>query len=479
VTAVPSRVAIVGAGVSGLAAAHRLLRTEPSLDVTVLEAERRAGGRLSAVRVGELELESGPDSFVARKPWAAELCRELGLALVEPGASGAFVWTDRGLVRMPASALGVPSSAGDLARWPGLSRRGRLRALADLVRKASPPHEEDESLGTLLRRRLGDEATDGLVAPLLAGLFAGDVDRMSVRATFPELERWERAFGSLIRGAKASLEAAHDAGPMFLKPAGGVPRLPEALVEAIGPERVRVGDRAEGLRRDGGAFVLRTPAGEVPADAVVLATPAFAAAEIVASVDGGAAASLREIPFASTGVVLLVYPEGTAHALPDATGFVVPRGGAPMTAATFLSRKWPDASYGDRAVVRCFVGAVGFEDVLDAPDKDIVEAVCRHLAAALPLPERASASRVVRWPSSMPQFDVGHLERVAAVESALPPGIFVCGNAYRGVGVADAVRSAGLAAENVKAYLVVRGGSWSWREHANDTRRRGGSERVG
>lgn len=471
--AVPARVAVVGAGVSGLAAAHRLLRAEPSLDVTVLEAEQRAGGRLSTVGAGELELESGPDSFVARKPWAVELCRELGLELVEPGASGAFVWTDRGLVPMPSSALGVPASAGELARWPGLSRWGRLRALVDLVRKAGEPNEEDEALGRLLRRRLGDEVTDGLVAPLLAGLFAGDVDRMSVRATFPELERWERTFGSLIRGARASLDAAHEAGPMFLKPAGGMSRLPEALVEAVGPERVRVGVRAGALRRDGGAFVLRTTAGEVPADAVVLATPAFVAAELVAPVDAGAAASLREIPFASTGVVLLVYPDGTADALPGATGFVVPRGRAPMTAATFLSRKWPDASYGGRAVVRCFVGAVGFEDVLDAPDDDIVEAVCRHLAAALPLPERPRASRVVRWPSAMPQFEVGHLERVRAIEAALPPGIFVCGNAYRGVGVADAVRSAALAAEGVEAYLAGRGGSGNRREPASGTQARG------
>ena len=202
---------------------------------------------------------------------------------------------------------------------------------------------------------------------------------------------------------------------------------------------------------------VRTEADGVAADAVVLATPAFVAAGLIRGLDPGGAAQLNTIPYASTGVVLLVYPEGTADALPEATGFVAPRGRAPMTACTFLSRKWPEPAFGTRAVVRCFVGAVGFEDVLDAPDEDIVRAVCRHLAAVLPLPDRAAASAVVRWPRSMPQFELGHLERVREIDASLPPGIVLAGNAYRGVGVADAVRSAGDAAERVRAYLAGEG----------------------
>jgi oxygen-dependent protoporphyrinogen oxidase len=152
--------------------------------------------------------------------------------------------------------------------------------------------------------------------------------------------------------------------------------------------------------------------------------------------------------------VLLVYPAGTAGALPDASGFVVPRERAPMTAATFLSRKWPDPAFGPRAVVRCFVGAVGSEDLLDAPDEDIVAAVSEHLAAVLPLPTRATSSVVVRWPKAMPQYEVGHLERVAAIDEMLPAGIFVVGNAYRGVGVADTVRGANDVADRVRAHLL-------------------------
>jgi protoporphyrinogen/coproporphyrinogen III oxidase len=455
VSATGARVVVVGAGVSGLVTAYRLLRTDLSLDVTVVEASGSVGGKLATASVGDLELESGPDAFVARKPWAVDLCRELGLELVEPQARSAFAWTDRGLVPLPASALGIPCDVDELARWPGLSRVGRAQALADLVRKSRQP-AEDESVGSLVRRRMGDEVAERLTGPLLGGLFAGDLDRLSVRATFPELARWERDFDSLIRGAKAAIKSATDPGPMFLRPREGVARLPAALLDAIGHERVVMDAPAIALERSGDAFSVVAGAGAFDAEVVVLATPAFVSADLLEASAPEAATVLREISYASTAVALLVYPPGTGDALPAATGFVVPRGQAPMTAATFLSRKWPDERFDTRAVVRCFVGAVGFEDVLDAPDADIVEALCRHLAALLPLPEEPEASAVVRWPHSMPQYEVGHLERVEAIGSALPPGIFLCGNAYAGVGVADSVRSAGEAAEGLRAHLSRR-----------------------
>ncbi len=449
------RVVVVGAGVAGLTVAHRLLHEEPGLDLTVLEAGERPGGRLRAAAAGDLELEAGPDSFVARKPWAAELCAELGVELAEPAAGGAYAWTPRGLVPLPATALGVPASIRELARWPGLSRGGRARALLDLVRRARP-RDEDEALGALLRRRLGDEATDSLVAPLLAGLFAGDVDGLGVLATFPELARWESEMGSLIRGARAALGASKGAGPMFLRPAEGMAELPNALLESVGPDHVWTSAVATRVSAEGSGFVVHAAGGERSASAVVVTTPADVAAALLAEVAPLSAARLAEIELVSTAVVLLVYEEGTADVLPEASGFVVPSGRAPMTAATFLSRKWPDPAFGSRAVLRCFVGAAGSDDVLDAADDEIVEAVCRHLAALLPLPDRPGSSAVVRWPRSMPQYAVGHQEHVAAMTDALPPGIVVAGNAYGGVGVADTVRSAGGAAEAVLAHLRGR-----------------------
>jgi protoporphyrinogen/coproporphyrinogen III oxidase len=440
------RVAVIGGGVTGLTVAHRLATTDPSIEVTVHEASERPGGKLVEVPVGDLMLPAGADSFLARKPWAVQLCKELGLDLEPPGTNGAYLWTNTGLVHLPKDApFGIPGDIGQVFRWPGLSPRGRRRAVQDLLRKKRKD-PGDESLGALLRRRLGDEATDLAVAPLLAGLHAGDVDRLSVRATFPELATWESWQGSLIRGAQATTRQVRrgDPGPIFVRPRGGVGRLIDALVERLGA-RVRTGSRvgAQGV-----------PLETLSADAVVITTPAPEASRLLEDVAPVAAADLAGIAYASTGVVLLVYPEGTQRGLPDGTGFVVPRGKAPMTAATWLSSKWPSDTFGSRAIVRCYVGAVGDEDILDADDRTLVDACARHLAAVVSLPDMPLASTVVRWPNSMPQYEVGHLDRVARVRDALPDGIFVVGQAYDGVGIPDCVLAAGDTAAIVADHLA-------------------------
>jgi oxygen-dependent protoporphyrinogen oxidase len=451
-------VVVVGGGVAGLTAAYRLTHAADAPAVTVLEADARAGGKLASVRVDDLELEAGADSFVARKPWAVDLCNELGLGgeLVSPGESGAWLWTAHGLVRMSRdAAFGIPGDVGDVLKWPGLSRRGRRRAARDLLIRTRRD-EADESLGALLRRRLGDEATDLAVAPLLAGLFAGDVDRLSTLATFPELRAWERSQGSLIRGSQAARRDARGSqvAPMFQRLRGGTATLTDRLAERLGPA-VRTGARAAAIEQTAGGFEVSIANGvRLPADAVVVATPAWAAADLLEGIAPPAAADLLDIPYASTAVVLLVYPESSQPSLPGGTGFVVPRGRAPMTACTWLSSKWPREDFGTRAVVRCYVGSAGDDDVVDAPDEDLVAACEQHLAALVPLPERAAHTGVVRWHRAMPQYEVGHLERVARIRSGLPAGIVVTGSAYDGVGIPDCVRAAGAAAERVAEHLA-------------------------
>jgi oxygen-dependent protoporphyrinogen oxidase len=452
---VTADVAVIGGGVTGLTVAHRVRRHDPSASVTVLEAGSEPGGMLRSVSVAGVRVPAGPDSFLARKPWAVDLCRDLGLGdeLIQPRASGSYLWTQRGLVPYPTgTAFGIPSDLGDAFRWPGLSRAGRWRALRDLIARKRRD-DGDESLGALLRRRLGDEATDRAIGPLLAGLYAGDVDALSVRATFPELQGWERAQGSLLRGAQAATRRPKaDAGPMFVRPRDGVERLIEALLEDVGAATVRTSTPAQKIERAGEtAWRIRTPDGPVEARAVILTVDAPAAARLVPP--GAASAELARIPFVSTGVVAFVYPEGTGSALPEGSGFVVPRAAAPMTASTWISNKWPDPSFGDRAVLRCFVGAAGEEDVLDADDAELIEACARHLAALLPLPEAPEDAAVVRWPRAMPQYLVGHLERADRIRYELPPGIFVCGRSLDGVGVPDCIRSAGETADAIAAYL--------------------------
>lgn len=459
-----SRVAVVGGGMAGLTTAYRLLTggSEPRPEVTVVEADSHAGGKVRSVRVGGLDLEAGPDSFVARKPWAVDLCRELGLGegVVTPGTSGTLLWTNKGLVPfLRYTALGVPADFNELVRWGrGLSWAGRLRALSDLFRKPRVT-DGDESVGSLVRRRLGDEVTERLVQPLIGGLFAGDVDRLSVRATFPELAAWERERGSMIRGARAAVRKATQAGPqpMFVKLRDGTELLAEALAAAVGEGRILRERRAGALRREGGAYAVEAGDTSVRADAVVLATPAFETARLLEGIAPAAVPDLLGIPYISTGVVILVYPEGSAPDLPDVTGFVVPAGEASMTACTFVSRKWPHPAFGNRSVVRCYVGGAGAEDILEASDEELVEGVGRQLAAVLPLPPAPEFSGVVRWERSMPQYEVGHLDRVRRIDETLPEGIFVAGAAYGGVGIPDVVRQAGEVAERARAHLRPAG----------------------
>ncbi|MGH2554142.1 MAG: protoporphyrinogen oxidase [Actinomycetota bacterium] len=461
----PPRVVVVGGGIGGLAAAHALIAPRsPGLpvDVTVLEASDRPGGKLLTIEVGGLPVEAGADSFVVRKLWAVELCRELGLEeeVVIPGSWGAYVRTRRGLVPYPdRSPFGIPSDLGDLLQWQGLPRGPKLRALLDLVRPARKG-DEDEALGSLLRRRLGPKASQVLVEPLLGGLHAGDPMRLSVMATFPELRDWEMRNGSLLRGSKSSMKAAgEEAGhkPLFATVWGGLSRLVDRLVEAIGRDRVRLREPALDIVREGGTLRVDGGTDESPlqADAVVLATPAYESSRLLKKLSPKAAGMLAEIPYSSTAVVLLAYPPGTASRLPEGTGFVVPVGGGTITACTWVSRKWPRDEFGDRAVVRCFVGRAGAEDALDLPDEELIPIVTREVEEATPLGMEPVASRVVRWPRSMPQYEVGHLERVASIEEALldAPGIFLAGSAYRGVGIPDCIGQGREASQRVRQFL--------------------------
>ena len=454
------RVVVVGAGVAGLATAYRLVSGPSPPEVLVLEADEEPGGKIRSARVGGIELEAGPDSLLSRKPWAVELCRELGLGdeLAAPTSAPASVYTGAGLLRFPSGPFGISTDPVELLRWPGMSYAGKVRAGGDLV---LPRRREDtdESLGSLLRRRIGDEATEKLVAPLLGGLFAGDVDRLSVQATFPELAAWERDHGSLVRGARAATKAGRaraggSVPPMFLRLRGGLRRLTSALAEALGADRVRLGQPVTGISKEGDGFVVLLGDRELAADAVVLSSPAFVTAELVEGLAPRPSELLRAIPYVTTAVVLLVYAEGTGERLPESSGFVAPRGALAVTAATLVSRKWPDPAFGGRAVVRGFVGASGMEDVVDASDDELVARVAGQLAEIYPLPAEPEAAEVVRWPRAMPQYEVGHLDRLAEIESGLPPGLFLVGQAFRGAGIPDCVRQANQVADGVRTHTA-------------------------
>jgi oxygen-dependent protoporphyrinogen oxidase len=453
----PPRIAVVGAGVTGLTVAYRLREAEPPIDVVVLESSDRAGGQLRSVEVGGITMDAGPDSLFGRRPWASDLCRELGVETTRPAASGTWLWTRGGLVEYPTgTAFGIPSDLGDLFRWPGLSGRGRRRALVDLVQRKRPAGAGDETLGGMLRRRLGDEATDLALAPVLGGLFGGGVDELSVGATFPELPEWERRQGSLIRGAQATIRDSRKGTPtppLLLRPRGGVAAMTDALLARLGSS-LRPGIAVERIDASEGGWALQTTGGTVRADAVVLAVDAITARRLLEVVADEVGDDLGAIPNVSVGVVLLVYPEGTAQVVPAGAGFAAPAGTTPMTSCTWTSSVWPDPSFGSRAVLRCSIGGAGQEDLLDEKDDDIVDACARHIAALLPLPAEPEASSVIRWRDAVPRYRLGHVERVAGIRERLPVGIFVCGRSFDGVDIAACVRGATETAEGVRAFVT-------------------------
>jgi protoporphyrinogen/coproporphyrinogen III oxidase len=475
------RVAVVGAGITGLAAAYRLLHSMgEGVEVAVFEAGARPGGKISTTQVGGIPVEAGADSFVVRKPWAVDLCNELGLGeeLVVPGAAGAYVWTDGRLTSFPPrSAFGIPSRIGDLLGWRGLPLAARLRAALDVYRPARRG-QGDEALGRLLRRRLGAGAASVMVEPLLAGLHAGDPDRLSILATFPEIAEWERRHGSLIKGARAAVKASAEAGsgPMFATVWGGLDRMTGALASRLGSGRLLLETPVLGLRQEAGHHLLETTAGRFEAEAVVLAVPAFDASRLLSGLVPEASAELSAIPYSSTAVVILAYPEGTADRVPDGTGYVTPRGPAIVTACTWISRKWPTEDLGSRAVLRCFVGRAGSEEALDLTDQELIDAVRAETEAVVPMGVRPEAA-VIRWPRGMPQYEVGHLDRVEGVRRALDrtPGIFVAGSAYGGVGIPDCIRQAEEAAGRVGAFLGATQGPWGATEGSETN----GQEAIG
>jgi oxygen-dependent protoporphyrinogen oxidase len=446
---VAGRIVVIGGGITGLTAAYRLRAADPALDVVVLEADDVVGGKIGSVTVGGVSVEAGADSLLARKPDAIDLCAELGLAddLVGAAVGDARLWDGNRLVPFPPGVLGVPTDPFQLLRWQGMSPAARLRVLADLVlpRRGATG---DESVGALLRRRIGSAATEALVAPLLGGIVAGDVDRLSVGATFPDLAAWEREHGSVIRGARtaAAQNSAKD-GPAFVRLRGGLDRLTQALAAGIGADRVRAGIRVRTVVRDGAAYVVRHDDGEEPADAVIATAPPEALADVLEPVAGARFAAL---PSASTAVAVLVYADGTADALPATSGFIARGGSLPIHAATLVSAKWPDPSFGTRAVVRCFVGD---DAELRRDDDQIVRDAAGALARVYGLPAEPDDAAVVRWPHGMPQYEVGHLDRVAAIEGSMPRGVVVAGQGLRGVGIADCVRQGNDAAAAVLALL--------------------------
>lgn len=460
-------VAIVGGGISGLSAAYELHRRRTSF--ALFEKSDRLGGVIRTERAAGFTIDAGPDSLVVQKPAAIALCGELGLAdrlIPTQAPRTAYVVRHGRLHPLPrGSVFGIPTAVGALAGERLLSWRGRLRlgleaaAPRDWGNRGAKDQEgapADESIGAFFRRRFGAEATDWLAEPLLAGIHSGDVERLSMRALFPQFVEAERAHGGVIRGFRKA--AATRAGTVaregpFRSFPEGLETLPRTLAGRLPGPALRRGSAVTRLS-GGPPYALENDAGPpVTADQVICALPAHAAAPLVDGVDGELGRLCGAFADTSVAIVVLAFPRAAVDHPLRGSGFVVPRiePGLSITAATWISSKWPGRAPHDRVLLRGFVGGARRPDAIERPDGTLVDTVRGDLTRLLGIRGDPELACVYRWPRANPQLHVGHLARVAAIDRRLAatPGLHIIGAAFRGVGIADCVaagRAAGRAA---------------------------------
>ena len=478
------RVVIVGGGISGLATAHSLMKLASEgnvpLDCTVVEQARSFGGKIVTNRQDGFVIEGGPDSFLAQKPRILALCDELGLTerLIRTSPTRGVSVLHRGrLIPLPEGLLLVaPTKLLPFARSPLFSWPGKLRMGLDVV---IPPRrsDDDESVADFIRRRLGREALDRLAQPLMAGIHVADPERLSMQAAFPRLVAIERQHGSLIRGLGARAvppsprpdkpDRGNHGGPGFLSLKGGMGELAETLTARLGPALLLAG-RPVAYVGAGRPAPGHPDAHDLPpygvgledgtvlrADAVVLATPANVSANLVDALSPVLAAALRRIRYVSTATVSLGFRRRDVAWPATDSGFVVPRReGCAITACTWSSSKFDGRAPDGHVLLRAFVGGAEKERLVDLDEQTLVGTVRADLRRVLGIVAEPVVVDVFRWRGAIPQYDVGHLARVAAIERTLTPGLFLAGAAYHGVGVPDCVATAHETAERVARYLT-------------------------
>ncbi|MFD5944679.1 protoporphyrinogen oxidase [Streptomyces collinus] len=458
---VHGQVVVIGAGIAGLAAAHRLL--ERGARVTVLEASGRVGGKLLPGEVAGARVDLGAESMLARRPEAVALARAVGLAdrLQPPATATASLWTRGALRPFPKGhVMGVPGTASALAGVVSAEGLARIERDAELPRTEVG---DDVAVGEYVAERLGREVVDRLLEPMLGGVYAGDAYRISMRSAVPQLFQVARTHASLTEGVRelqAKAAAAQQTGPVFMGIRGGIGTLPLAVADSVrarGGEILTRTPVTELRRTPEGGWQVRSGEREWRADAVVLAAPAPAAARLLRAENPAAAAELDGVEYASMALITLAYRR-SGTALPDGSGFLVPPvDGRTIKASTFASQKWgwiADENP-DLVVLRTSVGRYGETEILQRDDTGLVDVSRQDLKAATGLDATPVATRVTRWDAGLPQYPVGHHARVARIREhvARLPGLAVCGAAYDGVGIPACIASAYAAVDQIRGDL--------------------------
>jgi protoporphyrinogen/coproporphyrinogen III oxidase len=471
------RVAIIGGGISGLSAAFALEehRRAGIVDYALYESSPRVGGVLCTEQIDGCIVEAGPDSFISEKPWAADLCRTLGLGDQLIGSNDAdrktYILVHGRLIPMPDGLMFmVPTKILPTGLSPLFSWGTKLRMARELLR---PPHSAngDESVASMVERHYGAEMVDRLADPLLSGVYGGEAANLSVRAVLPRFAEMERNHGSLGRAMVVARKkmrpgASRPAPPLFTSLKNGMQQLVETLAPRLHRASLLTGTCVHSLQPDAGGWVVSsgTQSSDTQSDrfdAVIVALPTNAAAQLLSKCSPELAAELAGVGYSSSITVGLGYDRDVRRSLPPGFGFLVPRSeGKQLLAATFVHNKFPHRAPEDRALLRCFFAGSNAENVWQLSDDAIIGVVRNELQQILGLRAEPLFARVYKWKAAMAQYGVGHLERldrIARFRDQLP-GLTLAGNGYRGIGVPDCVRTGQEAAKEVvsKSYSITQ-----------------------
>ncbi|HEX4062169.1 MAG TPA: protoporphyrinogen oxidase [Streptosporangiaceae bacterium] len=461
----PRHVAVIGGGIAGLAAAYFL--RESGATVTVFEGSPRLGGKLTVSEVAGLAVDAGAEALLTRRPEGTGLIRAVGLGdqLVPAGTTSARIWSRGAFHELPARQfMGVPADVATLDRSGVVSPAGLARARQDAELPATPL-DGDVPVAAHVAARFGQEVVDRLVDPLLGGVYAGRSEELSLTATMPALATAARRHRSLAEAAASLLPAQPPSGaarePVFAALAGGLGTLPAAVAGASGAT-VRTGAMVRELTRTPSGWRLVIGPASAPhtaeADAVIVAVPAGPAGRLLAGPAREAATALAEISYASMAIVTLAYPRPAFPAPLAGSGYLVPAvDGQAVKGVTFSTVKWPHLSPdGGPHIIRCSIGRIGEDAILQRDDAELAELAAGELAAATGVAGGPRAARVTRWGGALPQYTVGHTARVARIKAAIAaePGLAVCGAAYDGIGIPACVATAQAAAGQVLEHLA-------------------------
>jgi protoporphyrinogen/coproporphyrinogen III oxidase len=466
------RIAIIGGGVSGLSAAYTIDEKRQSgtpVEYVLFEASPRLGGVLITERVDGCLVEGGPDSFLTEKPWASDLCNKIDLGDQLIGSNDlarkTYIVARGKLVEIPDGLMFmVPTKIMPTVRSPLFSLGTKLRMAVEWFR---PPRKtsEDETVAEMVKRHYGSEMVELLADPLLCGIYGGDASQLSVRAVLPRFADMESEHGSLGRAmlkARKKKNAAADVPtrPVFTSLKGGMQQMTDALISRLDANAIKKSTTVLSVIRQNNGWTVCAGYQTDHFDAVIIAIPAHAAADVLQGVDENLCRDLGEIQYSSSVTVTLGYDEKVRRALPPGFGFLVPRSeGHHMLAATFVHNKFPYRAPENRALVRCFLGGARDEEILQASDEEIRRIVRNELRHIIDLSADPLFARVFKWKFAMAQYSVGHLERLQRIEARRQTlsGLALAGNGYNGIGVPDCIRSGADAAGKILAEM----GMWS------------------